>query len=138
MLEDHLYWIIVHSRWIDFDNWKKTRLQLFGRGTIQQLAGELFKLKIKNTLKKQGMSGLNAQALYAQGQKDINALAQQLGEKAYIMGDTPSWIDAIAFAFLVAILTPPLPSPLVDTCYEHENLLAYCRRMAKQTIPMEL
>ena len=75
------------------------------------------------------MSGLNAQALYQHRDKKILMPWPSSLVKKLILWVTPrAGLMPPLPLLLVAILTPPLPSPLVDTCYEHENLLAYCRR----------
>ena len=67
--------------------------------------------------------------IYAMGNGDIAAIANVLGERDFLMGDKPSSIDAVGYAFLANLLWAPVASPLKDEAMKHANLQAYCQRM---------
>jgi glutathione S-transferase len=70
--------------------------------------------------------------VHAFGKRDLDALAGILGDRAYVLGDRPSTIDATAFAFLSSILDFPVVTPLTVAIRAHDNLVAFHRRMREQ------
>lgn len=90
--------------------------QLARRGMRQQLHGH-------------GMGRHTTQEIHAIGQRDITALAEFLGHKAYFMGDEPCSLDASAYAFLANLVWVPLESALKQHAARYPQLEVYCRRM---------
>jgi glutathione S-transferase len=67
--------------------------------------------------------------------RSLFALSVQLGDKPYLMGDTPCGTDAIAFGALAGILTPFFESPLRQRTEQLRNLAAYVDRMMLRYYP---
>ena len=67
--------------------------------------------------------------------RSLFALSVQLGDKPYLMGDTPCGTDATAFGALAGILTPFFDSPLRQRTEQFRNLTAYVDRMMLQYYP---
>jgi glutathione S-transferase len=63
------------------------------------------------------------------------ALSVQLGDKPYLMGETPCGTDATAFAAVAGILTPFFTSQLRQRTEQFGNLTAYVDRMMLQYYP---
>jgi glutathione S-transferase len=69
------------------------------------------------------------------GEKSLDALAQLLGAKRFLMGDHATSVDAIAFAQVAAILSPFFDSPLRRRAERFESLVAYRDRMMRRFYP---
>jgi glutathione S-transferase len=102
MIEHHVYWALVGARWVD--------------GVAENYL----------------LSGLGRHA----PEEDIDlavrslfALSVQLGDKPFLMGETPCGMDATAFGALAGILTPFFESPLRQRTEQFANLTAYVDRM---------
>ena len=67
--------------------------------------------------------------------RSLFALSVQLGDKPYLMGDTPCGTDATAFGALSGILTPFFTSPLRERTAQFQNLTEYVDRMMLQYYP---
>ena len=67
--------------------------------------------------------------------RSILALSVQLGDKPYLMGNTPCGTDATAFGALAGILTPFFESRLRERTERLQNLTAYVDRMMFQYYP---
>jgi glutathione S-transferase len=67
--------------------------------------------------------------------RSLFALSVQLGDKAFLMGDTPCGTDATAFGALAGILTPFFESTLRERAEKFGNLTAYVDRMMLQYYP---
>ncbi|MDE1985016.1 MAG: glutathione S-transferase family protein [Alphaproteobacteria bacterium] len=137
MLEDHLYWAMVQERWLDDANFTKGPSTFFDRmpeGMRETVRRET-RERVKATLHAQGL-GRHAPAEIADlGARSIASLAVQMGDKPYLMGDTPCGTDATAFAFAVSVLTPFFNGPLRDAACLYPNLLSYTGRMMQQYYP---
>ena len=60
---------------------------------------------------------------------DIGAIAMQLGEQDYLLGDQPTCADAAVAAVLISCATEFFNTPLNGLVRKHDNLVAYLDRM---------
>lgn len=134
MLEEHLYWIIVYSRWIDERYWAITKKAFFNhlKGPLHYFLPALVQKKLGRDLHQQGIGRHSVTEIYQLGIEDLRALSIALEQTPFCMGDTPSSIDACIYAFLANILYPPIPSPLQDYAASQQHFIDYCARMKKR------
>jgi glutathione S-transferase len=67
--------------------------------------------------------------------RSLLALSVQLGDKTYLLGDTPCGADATAFGIVAGILTPFFASPLRERAQQFGNLVVYVDRMMGHYYP---
>lgn len=138
LLEEHLYWAGMVTRW-DYNesNWQVNKQAIFGvlPPIIRDVAAWIYRRKIKSQILGHGMGRLNHQEVFELGKEDIDSLAFFLGNKTYFMGEEPTSIDASAYGILVNILACPIESPLKEHALRHKNLYDYCRRMQSEFFP---
>ncbi|PWB81108.1 MAG: glutathione S-transferase [Methylocystaceae bacterium] len=137
MLEEHLYWIIVHARWIDDANFERGAARFFDSipAPIRPLVKAFVRRKIARSLRAQGV-GRHSEAEIAElGRRDIEALAVLLGEKPFLFGDEPSGADATAFAFIAEVLASENDMPTRSAALAKANLVAYRDRLLKAYFP---
>jgi glutathione S-transferase len=127
MLEDHLYWAIVHARWAIDENFQKGPSQFFaGAPEEAKRAGQA---GMKQVLHGQGF-GRHANAEVADlAARDFAAASELLGEKPYLFGDEPCSMDATLFAFTASAATPFFDSSIRQAAESYPNLVAYQWRM---------
>ena len=77
----------------------------------------------------QGMGRHSEAEICTIGCRDVTAVADFLGDKPYLLGDTPSSYDATAHAFLANLLWAPVESPIRRHAATRPSLEAYCQRM---------
>ncbi len=137
MIEHHVYWALVGARWVDPDNFTKGPAHFFD-GAPEHLRDKLCEDAQFRVAENYLLSGLGRHA----PDEDIDlavrsllALSVQLGDKPYLMGNTPCGTDAIAFGALAGILTPFFASPLRQRAERFANLTAYVDRMMLQYYP---
>lgn len=137
MLEEHLYWALVHARWIDDANFTGSAAQFFAAIPVllRPLVKSIVRRKIASTLKAQGMGRHSRDEIAELGGRDIAALAILLGDKHFLFGDAPCGADATAFAFVAASLSPEIASPLRTATLAKANLVAYRDRMLSAYFP---
>ena len=131
MLEEHYYWSLVYSRWIDESYWPATKKSFFGNLPLplQFFVPSLARGKVKTQLFHQGTSRHNVDKIYQFGIDDINNVSAILGDNDYILGSEPSTYDAAVYAFLANALIPPANTPLKQQIMKHPTLVSYCERM---------
>jgi glutathione S-transferase len=134
MLEDHLYFALIHARWMDDENFTKGPAHFFdgvpdeGRETARSQGRE----RVRQNLVAHGLGRHSDDEIVELGARSLAALSVLLGEKTYLFGDRPCGADATALGMTAAILTPFFESPLRRRAESHANLVAYCNRMMRQ------
>src|SRR5215470_11939514 len=114
LLEERTYWVMVYNRWIA--NWPLTRSTFFGSlpPVVRQIVPPIAQRKVRGYLDAHGI-GRHAEAeIYEMGVRDMQAVATQLGDKPFFMGNAPTGVDATVFATIVSIIDPPFESPVKD------------------------
>jgi glutathione S-transferase len=131
LLEEDLYWAVVHTRWIDDDGWAKTRKAFFGALPVplRWILPPLARRGLRAEMRGHGMGRHSADEIHAIGCRDVDALADWLGDNPYLLGDQPRSIDASAHAFLANLLWAPVESPIRRHAQARPALEAYCQRM---------
>jgi glutathione S-transferase len=137
LIEEHLYWTVLHDRWISAAGWELTRPGFFGGlpWPLRAIVPWVARRGIGAELRGQGIGRHTPAQIHALGVADIDALAALLGEQQCFLGEKPTSVDAIATAFLANILMVPLETPIKEAAAGHANLAAYCRRMTRQFFP---
>ncbi|MBN9229903.1 MAG: glutathione S-transferase family protein [Legionella sp.] len=130
-LEEHLYFIIVYSRWLDPEFWPITKETFFGQLSmpLSILLPNWVQKKMRRTLYQQGIGRHSRDEIYHLGLVDLKALSALLAPREYCLGNEPSSIDACAFAFLANILYPPIASPLQEYALSQPHFQSYCERI---------
>lgn len=132
MLDEHLYWVMVYSRWLDAAGWPVIRQALFAGmpAPLRSLASAVARRGVTKALHAQGIGRHSAETIYALGQQDIEALSRLLGDDSYFFAaDRPTLLDLWAHAFIAEIIAPPIPSPLQSATRAFGNLTDHCERL---------
>lgn len=131
LFEEHLYWAVVHARWIAPAGWALTRQAFFGRLKPPQswLIPSVARKRVRAKLVAQGLGRHSDAEIVALACRDLDAVAAQLDAHAFMLGDQPSSLDATAYAFLANLLWAPYEMPMRRHAQSLPVLEAYCRRM---------
>jgi glutathione S-transferase len=139
LLEDHLYWVGMYTRWLYTDaNWHHNKQAIFGNMSplIRNFVAAAYrKLFIAKQIYGHGMGRHKPDEIFHLGNVDLDALSAFLGQKPYFMGDKPTSLDASAFGILINIVRTPIESPLQEHALSLKNLPAYCDRMMAEFYP---
>jgi glutathione S-transferase len=138
LLEEHLYWISMVTRWDYSDsNWQTNKQAIFGvlPPIARDAAASIYRRRIKNQILGHGIGRLTHEEMFDLGKEDIDSLAGFLGNKTYFMGEQPTSLDASAYGILVNIIGCPIESPLKNHALSKPNLHDYCRRLQTEFYP---
>jgi glutathione S-transferase len=130
-VEDHLYYALLYSRWIDPDGYRVLRRTYF-QGSFaptRWLGAWLGRRRVRRTLWLKGTSRHKPTEIWSAAAHDLDALVDVLGNKQYFCGDRPSTVDAIAYGTLASLHLAPFPGPLQDAVRARPTLVRFVERV---------
>jgi glutathione S-transferase len=133
MLEEHLYFAMLHGRWVEDAGWPLVRDSFLG--DLPAAAQDVVRRHVRDRIVAQGMGVHSREEIHALGVADIAALAAILGERAFLLGERPRTADCATFGFVHNLLCPRFDTPLRRAAEGHANLVAYERRMRERLFP---
>ena len=137
MVENHFAWTAGYARFFIPENFDKGPAHFFDQAPADQRPRmiEDFKGRVAEAFRAVGITRHAPEEIEWLGERSLTALAEILGDKAYLMGSRPCGADAVTFAALAAVLTPFFDSPLRRRAEGFANLVAYVERMMAQFYP---
>lgn len=130
MVEEHLYFAIVSTRWQQDSNWPITRDEFFAgvpRILKNFISGSVRK-GVLAQLHGQGMGRFSESEQLARVRKDVASVETLLGDQDFLFGDTPTAADASVVPMLRAVAFYPKSNPLSDLVLQRPRLMAYIER----------
>jgi len=132
LFEQSLYWVILKSRFSDKNNFNVLSSDVF-EPMIPPMLRSILPWFIRRRVLKQlnavGIGKIPLDESYRSGIADIVTATEFLGSKSFFIGERPSTIDAIAYAFLANILWDPFPTPLKQAIENRGQLVRFCERI---------
>ncbi|SFM79573.1 glutathione S-transferase family protein [Nitrosomonas communis] len=135
LLDEHLFWVLLYSRWQYTDeNWRVNKKAIFGGlpPLIRDMVANRWRPKIKRQIYGHGIGRHQIEEIFTLGKQDIDALSAYLGSKQYFLGDQPTTLDASAFSHFINIIGCPIESPLKEYGLSKNNLLDFIDRIKKE------
>jgi glutathione S-transferase len=137
MCEEHLYFSVLASRWLDDVNFARGPAEFFKilPLPLRLIVPGMVRRKVRETLKLQGFGRHTPAEQNQLAIADVDAIANFLGEKPFLMGERPCGADAAVFAFVAQLLVPLFTTPARAAAEKHQNLISYRNRMLPQYYP---
>lgn len=139
MLEEHLYFVGLWTRWVDPSGWKIYRPVIKGLGAelgVPKLFIPLLEPYIRGEMRRtvyfQGTGRHSPDEIRRIGINVVTALSDWLEDKPYVLGSKPHLVDATAYAFIASWLWGPFEGAIKDHVSRKTNLVRYCERMKAQ------
>lgn len=137
MCEEHLYWAIVDSRWMVSENFNKGPRTFFkaAPAPLRPLIIAKLTRDVRRTMWGQGF-GRHARAdIERLAARDLDAIADFLGDKPFLFGAEPHAADALVFASVASALCPLFETPIRTHAESRPNLVAYAKRGTARWFP---
>lgn len=137
MCEEHLYWAIVAARWLDDATFATGPARFFDAvpRPLRPIVTALVRRRVASAARAQGLARHTPAERDRLVIRDIDALAALLGDKPFLMGESPCGADATVFSFTAHLLPPELDTPLLAATRAHQNLVAYRDRLMSIYFP---
>ncbi len=134
MCEDHLYWAGLHARWMVDANFDKGPRKFFDEVAtpLRPLVMVMARRQFRRNLWGHGMGRHTTAEMEQLAARDIDAIADFLAEKPYLMGEVPCGADATVFPFMAHALCPLFETAIRMRAEHRPNLVAYRDRLMKQ------
>jgi len=132
MLDEHLYWVGVYSRWFDEPGWSVIRQSFFAGipSPMRVFAIPLARRRMAKALRAQGIGRHSRDEIYALGTEDLRALSGLLDRDTYFFAaNQPTLLDLWSHAFVAEIVAPPIDSPLKTAALALSNLGDHFHRL---------
>lgn len=131
VIEDHLYFVIAYSRFLDPEGFATVGDAFFATvpALFRPLARAYFRDRVRRLLLCQGLGRHEQSEIYAFGREDLMAISSRLGDRPFLLGERLTTIDAVAFGFLANILLVPVETELKRMAQDLPNLVAWCDAM---------
>jgi glutathione S-transferase len=139
MLEEHLYFCLLYMRWATDDGWAVFEPSLRGmlgamgvpgllRGIV---AGQARKYTVERT-RIQGVGRQTRTEVVRASARILDALAVELGDRPFFLGDEPTTYDATVWAFTAGALCPAFDNELRKHAASKDNLVSYEARLKEK------
>ncbi|OJT23297.1 hypothetical protein BO221_20770 [Archangium sp. Cb G35] len=134
VLEESFYWHIVRERWVIPEGWRlyKPIFETFFPPGVGKLVVPMIRRGMTKAMHTQGLGRHSPEEVLEMGKADVSAVAATLGDKPFLLGDTPTSFDATLYAFIASILLFPVDSPLRKYTQGQQNLVRYCEHIQKR------
>jgi glutathione S-transferase len=131
MVEENLYWSMVYDRWMVEENWNVFRDVVLGGvpAPLRIVVAPIARRGVRRQLVGHGIGLHERDEIRAVGCRDMNALADFLGDKPFFFGAEPTGFDAVGYGFLANMLEVPIETPVKKAGLARANLPAYLERM---------
>lgn len=131
MIEENLYWVLVHARWKLDHNWAILKNTFFSGipFPLNNIIAIIARKDVMSALYKHGMGRHSDAEITEIGKRDLQALSDFLGDKHYFLGDKPCSLDAVAYGILVQMIRlETFSAPIFDQAKTYKNLVGFTGR----------
>ena len=137
MLEEHLYFALVCDRWGNDANWAHTKRAYFSHipFPMNGLVTRMVRKQALGAMDGQGMGRHSDAERFERVRKDIDAVADLLGDKPFLFGEAPKAADVTAVTMLGAGAAAPVPTDTSRYIAGHDTLSAYIERGRQALYP---
>jgi glutathione S-transferase len=127
---DDLYWPMSYSRWRDERYWPRFRDAIVD--THPEIStSDLDAAREYNRLRYhyQGIGRYEPEQVYARGMDDLRAVADVIGDHAFVFAAAPTTIDAAIYGFVANIYFYDIDTPLRQYVLSRPKLVRHCEAM---------
>ncbi|MEM7077412.1 MAG: glutathione S-transferase family protein [Pseudomonadota bacterium] len=131
LVEDHLYWILVASRWLE-DDWFGNVVEGFFHIAPKPLRGIVAGMARKQVRQTYHLHGLGRHSRSEQegfARRDLQALQDAVADRPFICGATPRVFDFAVAGFMAGLYDQQPPTWLTPVANDYPGLRDYTERV---------
>lgn len=130
MVEESLRLALVHDRWLDEGNWAHIWPVFFAEvpRPIRKLIAHKARKNVRSALMSNGIARMSSEQRLQKVNNDLSALEQIIGANAFILGDSPSAVDAAVLPVISMIDRLPVETALTQLVRSKSWVNAYLQR----------
>lgn len=135
MLEEGTYFAMVRARWLTPTGFAFVREQILDPvvpSLLRPLIYPKIQRDLRRTMKGQGVGRYPIEEVHRMAITDFEALAALLAERPFVLGDAPTSVDAVAYAWVGCISASTYTDPTIEHVRGAPVLTAYRERMVAE------
>lgn len=131
LIEDHLYWLMVASRWLDDQWWPHVKQGFFSSMSfpLNIIVPVVARRQVRQTYVLHGLGKHSLIEQQAFARRDLQALSHVLSNRNYLLGDELSVFDFTAASLLAGMIDNKPATWMTSMCSEFPALEAYAERV---------
>jgi glutathione S-transferase len=135
LVEDHLYWLLVASRWLDEDWWPNVVRGFFGPLPVplRQIVSGVARRRMAQTFNLQGLGRHSLEEQKGFALRDLESLAGVVPATGFLFGDQPNIFDFTVAAMMAGAYDNKPATWLTDIAVGYGGLRAYTERVQEAT-----
>lgn len=133
LIDDHLYWLFVASRWLD-DAWFPNIVEGFfhiAPKPIRPLVGWLAQRQVRQTIHLHGLGRHTLEEQRGFVERDLEALENLVPESGFLFGPEPCVYDFTVAGFMAGVLDNDPPTWVTTIAKGYERLADYTERVQR-------
>lgn len=131
LIDDHLYWLFVASRWLD-DAWFPHIVDGFfhiAPRLVRPLVGRMAQRGVRQTLNLHGLGRHTLEEQRGFVERDLQALEDTVPDSGFLFGDEPRLYDFTIASFMAGVLDNQPPTWVTEIAKGYEGLARYTERV---------
>ena len=131
LAEDHLYWIMVASRWLDDDWWPNVVDGFFhiAPKPVRGLVAGLARRQVRQTYHLQGLGRHTLEEQRGFAARDLQALQDAVSADGFLFGATPNVFDFTIAGLMAGIYDNQPATWITEMAREYKTLHDYTERV---------
>ncbi|MBC7659517.1 MAG: glutathione S-transferase family protein [Chitinophagaceae bacterium] len=133
-LEEHYYFIMLHTRWVDPAGWSVANALFFSElpMPLRLVVPGIVRNQVKKGLYAQGIGRHEAEEIDRRGVEVLDHLVPLMGKTPFIFGDEPTLVDCVVFPILWGAFNFPSDSALKRAVNKVPEFRAYVDHIQKR------
>jgi glutathione S-transferase len=131
LAEDHLYWLMVASRWLDEDWWPNVAQGFFATlpALLRPIVSGVARRQIRKTYNLHGLGRHSLEEQKGFARRDLEALHGVVPAEGFLFGGEPNIFDFSIAGLMAGIYDNQPTTWVTDIALEYESLRAYTERV---------
>jgi glutathione S-transferase len=131
LAEDHLYWLMVASRWLDDEWWPNVVQGFFGNlpGIIRPVISGVARRQVRQTYDLHGLGRHSLEEQYGFARRDLQALEVAVPAEGFLAGSSPAIFDFTVAGMMAGIYDNQPKTWVTELALPQSRLRAYTERV---------